>query len=200
MMQPEIYADRIFYYKNVIADPARVVALLEESNSTLTEDDAIRPWHEWVASGGGEKYVFGEQKFTNEEKLQSSSEVVRHIYETLKSALTSVGIDYAEKNDIEYVEPAPISISKYRTGADMGAHVDYYGDPGVEPLMSAVLYLNDDVEGGELDFPHHNVRIKPEAGSIIVFPSVDPFYHQSLPTTRGSKYMSPAFWMKRLDN
>ena len=200
MMQPEIYADRIFYYKNAIADPARVVHLLEESDSAITENDAILPWHEWVASGEGEKYVFGEQKFTDETKLQSSSEDVRYLYETLKSALTLAGTDYAAKNNIEYAEPAPISISKYRTGADMGAHVDYYGDPSIEPLMSAVLYLNDDVEGGELDFPHHNVRIKPEAGSIIVFPSVEPFYHQSLPTTRGHKYMSPAFWMKKLDN
>jgi hypothetical protein len=38
--------------------------------------------------------------------------------------------------------------------------------------------------------------IKPEAGSVIVFPSVEPFYHQSMPLKTGTKYMVPAFWIK----
>jgi predicted 2-oxoglutarate/Fe(II)-dependent dioxygenase YbiX len=62
--------------------------------------------------------------------------------------------------------------------------------------MSAVIYLNDDYEGGELRFPEQDVMIKPEAGSVIVFPSVEPFYHQSMPLKTGTKYMVPAFWIK----
>ena len=82
----------------------------------------------------------------------------------------------------------------------MGPHVDNYGQPNLQTLMSAVAYLNDDYEGGELHFPEQNVTIKPSAGSIVVFPSEAPFYHQSLPVTKGAKYMSPAFWTKWLEN
>jgi predicted 2-oxoglutarate/Fe(II)-dependent dioxygenase YbiX len=60
--------------------------------------------------------------------------------------------------------------------------------------MSAVLYLNDDYEGGELNFKDQNITIKPEAGSIVIFPSVAPFYHESKEIISGNKYMCPAFW------
>jgi hypothetical protein len=39
--------------------------------------------------------------------------------------------------------------------------------------------------------------IKPEAGSIIVFPSADPYLHESKEITSGIKYMSPGFWTKQ---
>lgn len=197
-MIPQIFADKICYYEGCIDDPGQLVDLIESSDADITDKDAINKWHKWVASGEGEEYVFGSQKFTDSSKLSTSSDSITFIYNTLKSALTIAGKDYANRFNIEYSEPAPISISKYQIGADMGPHVDYHGEPNIEPLMSAVTYLNDDLEGGELKFPEQGVTIKPKAGSIIVFPSVEPFYHQSLPVISGVKYMSPAFWMKKL--
>jgi hypothetical protein len=194
--KPEIYADKIHYYKNVIEDPAQLIAQIEESDSELTADDPITTWNDWVTSGDGDPYVFGNIKHTDETKLGTGSDACIFIHRTLKTALANAGKDYAEQQKIEYIDPMPISISKYRTGADMGPHVDDYGQDGVSPLMSAVIYLNDDYEGGELRFPEQKVMIKPQAGSIIVFPSVRPFYHQSMPIKTGIKYMVPAFWIK----
>lgn len=199
-MNPQIFADKIYYYEGAIKDPKEVVALIELTDANLTNFDAIKKWHEWVASGDDEKYVFGQQKFTDESKLKSSSDIVKILYLTLKNALTKVGKDYASKNDIDYIDPESISISKYESGAEMGPHVDYHGEPNLQPLMSAVMYLNDDMDGGELHFTELDVRIKPKAGSIVVFPSVEPYYHRSTPVISGVKYMSPAFWIKRLDN
>jgi predicted 2-oxoglutarate/Fe(II)-dependent dioxygenase YbiX len=196
-MNLEIYADKIFYYKSVIKDPSRVVSLIEETDKSLKDTDAISKWNTWTSSDGGDDaYVFGYQKQTNSRKLESSSEEVKFIYETLKASLMACGYHYARKQNIEYVNPSPISISKYIEGARMGPHVDSYENKKIEPLMSAVSYLNDDMEGGELNFPVQNITIKPEAGSIVVFPSVEPFFHQSLPIKSGIKYMSPAFWIK----
>lgn len=196
-MNKSVFAEKIFYYENLISDPKALIDLIEQTDSELTENDAINKWHKWVASGGGPEYVFGSQKFTDESKLETSSEKVKHIYETVKEALVSIGRDYCETLKIDYEEHAPISISRYQTGAEMGPHVDNYGNTHYTPLMSAVLYLNDDVEGGELNFPNQGVTIKPKAGSAIVFPSVEPFLHESLQVTRGSKYIVPAFWVKR---
>lgn len=194
--KPEIYADKIYYYKNVIDSPSQLISKIEESDSQLTDADPISPWTDWIASGGGEQYVFGDIKHTDETKLNTGSDVSLSIHGTLKTALETVGKDYAAQLGIAYIDPMPVSISKYRTGADMGPHVDDYGQKGVLPLMSAVIYLNDDYEGGELRFPNQDVMIKPEAGSVIVFPSVEPFYHQSMPLKTGTKYMVPAFWIK----
>jgi predicted 2-oxoglutarate/Fe(II)-dependent dioxygenase YbiX len=196
LTKPEIYADRIYYYKNVIDSPDKLITQIEESDSRLKDTDPIGTWSDWLASGGGEPYVFGSIKHTDESKLVTGSAESISIHKTLKTALAAAGKDYAQQLKIEYIDPMPVSISKYRTGADMGPHVDDYGQDGVLPLMSAVIYLNDDYEGGELSFPEQDVMIKPEAGSIIVFPSVEPFYHQSMPLKTGTKYMVPAFWIK----
>ena len=77
----------------------------------------------------------------------------------------------------------------------MGPHVDSYGDER-SPVISVVAYLNDDYQGGELYFPNQNIKIKPEPGSIVVFPSIAPYFHASLPIVSGVKYMIPGFWYK----
>jgi predicted 2-oxoglutarate/Fe(II)-dependent dioxygenase YbiX len=77
----------------------------------------------------------------------------------------------------------------------MGSHIDSYGDDR-SPILSVVLYLNDNYEGGELYFKNQHVIIKPTAGSIVIFPSVEPYYHESREIQRGTKYMSPGFWYK----
>jgi alkylated DNA repair dioxygenase AlkB len=198
---PKIFADRICYYEKAINNPNNIVELLETSDNQLKNDELISPWHEWSASEteGKEKYIFGHKKYTDDSKTNTSSKVVSYIYTTIKSALDAAGIDYAQRFNIEYVEPESIGISKYKVGAEMGPHVDYYGEPDIEPLMSAVMYLNDDYDGGGLRFPKQNITIKPSAGSILVFPSVEPFYHEPLPVIFGTKYISAAFWIKKLN-
>lgn len=195
-MNPTIYADRIFYYESVIEKPAELVALIESTNNMLTNNDAIFPWREWTPSDNPD-YLFGYQKQTDPNKLSTSSEDVKYIYNTLWETLIKIGEDYTTKLGLKNVPPSPLSISKYIVGGSMGAHVDDYDQPGVTPVMSGVIYLNDDVEGGEIDFPEQGIRIKPKAGSVVVFPSVKPFYHQSLPVIKGEKYMSPVFWIDR---
>ena len=39
-------------------------------------------------------------------------------------------------------------------------------------------------------------RSAPTAGSIVIFPSNEPYYHESKEIKRGIKYMSPGFWYK----
>lgn len=196
MTEPKIFADKIFYYVDAIPNPKELINLIEELDSTATDNDAIGPWKPWDSSGDGDPYSFGHIKITNESKLNHSSEMVKNAYFNLKTPLTEIGKNYASYFSIDYIDPRALSVSKYREGAFMGIHTDYYGDAGVQPLMSAVAYLNDDYEGGELDFPEQGLTIKPTAGSVVVFPSVEPFYHQSLPIISGIKYMSPIFWVK----
>jgi predicted 2-oxoglutarate/Fe(II)-dependent dioxygenase YbiX len=196
-MNPKIFADKIFYYESVLKNPEKIIEMIESTNSMLTEQDAILPWKRWTASDN-EDYVFGYQKQTNANKLQTSSADVKYIYESLWNLLLEIGQDYTDKLGLELVPPSPLSISKYIVGSFMGAHVDDYNQPGITPVMSGVIYLNDDLEGGELNFPEQDITIKPKAGSIVVFPSVEPYFHQSLPVSKGMKYMSPVFWVKRV--
>jgi len=69
-----------------------------------------------------------------------------------------------------------LRISRFSNGVFFGAHSDdTYATPRT---ISLVYYPNDDYEGGELEFIHFGVTIKPKAGDLFVFPSAYSYEHQ----------------------
>jgi hypothetical protein len=57
-----------------------------------------------------------------------------------------------------------------------------------------VYYANDDYEGGELEFIYfNNLKIKPNAGELLIFPSNYLFVHKVNPITKGEKYAATSF-------
>ena len=75
--------------------------------------------------------------------------------------------------------------------------------PGNEPLiwrkstdrdLSTVLFLNDDFEGGDFVFPELRVRVRPEPGMLVCFPSTHEYLHGVEPVTKGTRY-SMVNWM-----
>jgi hypothetical protein len=36
---------------------------------------------------------------------------------------------------------------------------------------SLTFFLNDDYEEGEIEFPHHNLKVKAKVGTVLIFPS-----------------------------
>jgi hypothetical protein len=190
----EVFADKIFYYKNVIVNCKELVDLLEQIQPTLGEGNLLTQWEHWTASDDKDFHL-GWKMSTNSKMYDVATVDAKLIYDIFYTSLLFVGNDYARKNGLGISKPSALSISKYAEGSSMGEHVDDYGDnPRVKPIMSAVLYLNDEYEGGELHFEYQGVTIKPEAGSVVIFPSVEPFYHESRPIVSGNKYMCPAFW------
>lgn len=79
------------------------------------------------------------------------------------------------------------SILKYGVGQNFVNHIDdHFEGPR---RISHVHYLNDNYEGGELYFPNHDIKIKPLAGSIAMYPSGHPYTHESLNITKGRKML-----------
>ena len=60
-----------------------------------------------------------------------------------------------------------------------------------------IIYLNDDFEGGETEFPIHNYKAKPKTGKAVLFFNLDDrnqtrrhnSFHGGLPPTTGEKWM-----------
>lgn len=80
---------------------------------------------------------------------------------------------------------------KYNVGEHFKPHIDLIsGRSGAEGMraVSAVAYLNDDYEGGDLYFPRQGFSVKPNKGSIVLFPSNFTHIHESRDVTRGTKY------------
>ena len=56
-----------------------------------------------------------------------------------------------------------------------------------ERYITFIWYLNDVSEGGETEMKG-NIRIKPEAGKLLLFPSTWTYPHCSRPTISNDKY------------
>ena len=75
---------------------------------------------------------------------------------------------------------------KYNPGQHFMEHHDH--GFSYNCTVSLVGYVNDDYEGGELFFRLQNLKIKPLAGDLYVFPSNYMYPHQPMPVTMGTKY------------
>jgi hypothetical protein len=56
-------------------------------------------------------------------------------------------------------------------------------------VLQAILYLNDVEEGGETEFLYLSKRIKPKAGTLLLFPASFTHTHRGNPPLKGSKYL-----------
>ena len=92
-----------------------------------------------------------------------------------------------------YDQPASILFRKYKPGTVMPFHEDSihreYGGG-----FTALFYLNDDYEGGELFFKNKNITFKPTKGSLIIFPGNE--IHEILLLKSGLRYMISAYFFK----
>jgi len=81
-------------------------------------------------------------------------------------------------------------------GRNMDAHVDERDDVGNGSTReyAAVIYLNDDYEGGELRYVDIKLDVKPEAGSLMIFKTGPEYLHEVL-QVRGDRprYCLPGF-------
>tara|TARA_Y100001970_G_scaffold55907_1_gene70832 strand:- start:6396 stop:7601 length:1206 start_codon:yes stop_codon:yes gene_type:complete len=64
------------------------------------------------------------------------------------------------------------NIQKYEKGGHfMGVHSERMGVFNMDRVFAWMTYLNDVEEGGSTFFPHFDVRIKPEKGRTLIWPS-----------------------------
>jgi predicted 2-oxoglutarate/Fe(II)-dependent dioxygenase YbiX len=94
------------------------------------------------------------------------------------------------------------SINRWDTGDSLKLHADSenescttvlhsYAGHDLPPFLimySALIYLNDDYEGGELCFPLHGIEIKPKPGTLIMFPGNCMYLHEVKKVLSGHRY------------
>jgi prolyl 4-hydroxylase len=57
-----------------------------------------------------------------------------------------------------------------------------------------MTYLNDVEEGGETEFAHQNLKIKPEKGKTLIWPTDWMFTHRGLPAPNEVKYVATGWY------
>ncbi|GAB4233914.1 MAG: 2OG-Fe(II) oxygenase [Elainellaceae cyanobacterium] len=98
---------------------------------------------------------------------------------------------------VKFPYAEPCSILRYQVGQFYKRHVDNIllssrfqeVEQGIPTRdISVVGYLNDGFTGGETYFDRQDVKVTPEAGAVLVFPSYFTHPHESLPVIEGEKY------------
>ena len=93
---------------------------------------------------------------------------------------------------IKFQSTQGYQILKYAIGEHYVSHLD--DGEKTRRYASAVAYLNDDYEGGELYFQDLNFTYQPVAGDVVIFPSGAPFRHEAKPVISGIKYSIANWW------
>jgi len=66
-------------------------------------------------------------------------------------------------------------------------------------ILVWMTYLNDVEEGGETEFPHFGLKIKPKAGKTIIWPAEWTHAHRGCPTISGQKYILTGWFLQPPD-
>jgi prolyl 4-hydroxylase len=87
-------------------------------------------------------------------------------------------------------------ILRYQPGQQYRPHFDFVRASDNQRVLTALIYLNGDYEGGETRFVRTGLQVKGDTGDVLVFRNalpdrtVDPASeHAGLPVTRGTKYL-----------
>ena len=72
-------------------------------------------------------------------------------------------------------------------------HVDDH--PKITRRVSMTYYLNDDYEGGDVEFKRQGLRFKAKKNDLLIFPSNFMYHHQVHPVTDGLRYVVVQ-WMR----
>jgi predicted 2-oxoglutarate/Fe(II)-dependent dioxygenase YbiX len=82
-----------------------------------------------------------------------------------------VKVNLIPTNDSHFVKwvdgmASPLHADNERPDGQPAFHANFY-----RLNLSALVYINDNFDGGEIEFPSYNLKIKPQAGDLIIFPS-----------------------------
>jgi len=192
----------IVYFKGVIKNYQEIIDAIESLSN-----DAVSDWRPWNGHGSSTRY--GDIKDVRKDKIveiNSDKDRAKAAFaiNCLTNKMSECAIEYADIFNIDrdalyyavslLTDPrTTMGINKYDEGAFMGSHVDFNED-NYYLAYTIVVYLNDDYEGGELYFNDLDITIKPEAGSIIMYPSSAPYAHQSLKVLKGRKMLITHHW------
>lgn len=200
-MEIEIFADKIFYFKNILKNPEESINMIDTMDGILSKDDVFNKSIIWKASSplpNGEDLNYGIKYESRRNRLLSSSEIIKNFYNTIDECYRFAGQYYFEKLDMEFKEEyyTDFALFRYDTNKEMGPHVDYDGEDWLAPVATGIIYLNDNKSGGDLYFKEQDVLIKPTPGSMVIFPCIKPFYHQSTKILSGKKYLIQCGWKR----
>jgi hypothetical protein len=201
----EILELGLVYYKNILKNPQEIIDMVNEidhnfmSNQHGDSFTEVEPWLSWKVDDRDVSYNW--KKFFPKPDAIKNSDYYATKQRYVSSRLYE-SLDLATNHYLHVVYPFAQQSIKAR---EYNQYLTRYEKHGGLPLhndqenvgsrtLGSILYLNDDYDGGELRFPEFGISLKPEAGSVVMFPSNFLYMHEVLPMTNGSRYAMPHWY------
>lgn len=199
----------LVYYKNMIPEPKKILDLVVKLNNRFEAGEhgeqftMVRGWDAWKDDHMPKPfnykfYIYRHAEIhPNDFYKEELIEIADALYGSLDKAFEHYCTLYPwAARSVKSEEPQD-GILRYESD---GGHLPAHQDLGVSSrLISTVSYLNDNYTGGEIEFRHSNIKIAPEEGSIVFFPSNFLYIHEVMPITSGTRYSMP-HWYHHLKN
>jgi len=193
-LQPStIIGGCIAIYENAWPNPENTIEMVENAAANL--NSGVH-WQRAETTQEGANQTHRTNKMMGVTHLAgiTNNAVLQNVHNQFYMLLLAASIPYAKRFNIkESLWHEHYQMLKYDQGEEYKGHYD--GGTPIGRSISCLCYLNDNFEGGELEFPNFHVKIKPEPGMLILFPSNYAYLHIAHPVTAGTKY-SMVTWIK----
>jgi len=179
--------DCIGVYKNCLS-PKQVSAFIRFfKEKHFRQSSIIRP--------NGEQVVDTTNRCVEDYNIDLEKSITEtHWYQYIKRRMFLVYQKYREDKKIlpQVHDTQEITLLKYSAGGFYKVHVD--SSAKIPREISVIIFLNNDYEGGHLHFydtEHKKIilDIKPEIGTMVIWPSSFLFPHAAAPTTKGTRFV-----------
>lgn len=193
--EAEEVSPRIFIIKNFLTKDE--VSQLVNIAKSATEDEWTHHYMEGVRDLA--KLKFGEDADLDELVAQGKYEITNNWHDkNLKIAELDMCqvLNARSQTLFNFTEGLFFNgfgtIQRQYEGVELKAHIDNHTDPSLE--YAAVFYLNDEYVDGEVYFVNQNLELRPEPGSVLVFPTGEEFLHGVKAPGKGPhRYIVPSF-------
>lgn len=167
----------VMYFENLVCP--------EFCKDVIQYYKAMPGWRKAVTNGENEKVVSADQspRQSKEIEIARCKKGDAAINQVIRKTLSIYCQEYSE---VDVQSDEGYSLLEYGPGGYYTEHVDR--GVGNNRILSGLVYMNDDYEGGEINFSRQQYSIKPKAGSVVLFPSLHTHIHACLPVTSGTKY------------
>lgn len=187
VLQPsKTVAGCIDIFENAWPDPQRTINMIEEQ---VADPNVDFSWQKASTVGHGSRQNIRTNRHIGISHVAEidSNPVCQNIHNQFNLLLLATTVPYSYRYKLD--EPLfheGYNLLKYAGGQQYHQHYDGTSKSG--RTISAICYLNNDYEGGELEFPNFGVTVKPQAGMLILFPSNYAYGHVAHPIISGTKY------------
>jgi hypothetical protein len=186
----EELAPGIWVYRDVIPEELNVISRLEEVLNSSDNDYSYSEGfvgYRMKMPKYRDCFDFKYKKTDLEKDLSEDSLKLQKLWDDVHYRILQAVKDYCNRyNIMELRYWEAMNFIKYGPGQHFMEHHD--AGYSYNCTLSAVAYPNDNYEGGELFFRLNNLKIRPQAGDLYLFPSNFMYPHQAMPVESGFKY------------